>query len=130
LRNIRGKVSDFLPKIYETDDREANASWSRYTYCCRRFEGLHPHLVIWWKCFEALTVGLVSARYQSFERSSAALLCSLIESALPADYSCDYVTERCRQRDKNENPLYYLPLIFVLLGVGLFCFSVPDLSRI
>lgn len=114
----------FHSNIYETADGEANVLWSRYTYCCRIFERLHPHLVIWWKLFEALTVSLASTTYHSFETSSAALLCYLMESAFTRDYSCDYITKRYRQIDKDENPLYYLALI--LFCCGLFCFVFPS----
>lgn len=110
--------------VFETDDGEANISWSCCTFCCRRFEWLHPHLVIWWEHSEALTVCLDSMTFHSLERSSPALLCCLIESAFTRDYSCDYITKRCRQIDKDENPLYYLALI--LFCCGLFCLAFPS----
>lgn len=78
------------------------------------------------KFFEALAVGLDSTAHHSFERSSPALLCYLIVSAFTGDYSCDYITKRYRQADKDENPLCYLALI--LFCCGLFCFSVTDSS--
>lgn len=110
--------------VFETDDGEANISWSCCTFCCRRFEWLHPHLVIWWEHSEALTVCLDSMTFHSLERSSPALLRCLIESPFIRDYSCDYITKRCRQIDKDENPLYYLALI--LFYCGLFCFTFPS----
>lgn len=110
--------------VFQTDDGEANVSWSCCTFCCRRFEWLHPHLVIWWEHSEALTVCIDSMTFHSLERSSPALLCCLIESAFTRDYSCDYITKRCRQIDKDENPLYYLALI--LFCCGLFCFAFPS----
>lgn len=110
--------------VFETDDGEANISWSCCTFCCRRFEWLHPHLVIWWEHSEALTVCLDSMTFHSLERSSPALLCCLIESAFTRDYSCDSKTKRYGQIDKDENPLYYLALIWFCCG--LFCFAVPS----
>lgn len=81
-------------------------------------EDLNDCISIW--SFDGNFLKLQNGRFDSttdhsFERSSPALLCYLIESAFARNYSCDYITKRYRRIDKDENPLYYLALIFLFV---------------